>query len=106
MLATVVGLLLSVSAPAAPPSLVVQGSATVIGADIHATADLSESPGAEGEISFELFGSDDCTGTALAQSSTTVSGEGEYLSEDFEPPAAGSYYWTVRYSGDENGNEA
>jgi hypothetical protein len=107
VLATVVCLLLSVSAPAAPPSLIVEGSNTVIGGNIDATAELSESPGATGEISFEVFDSDDptCSGTALAQSSTTVSGEGQYLSEDFEPPTAGSYYWTARYSGDENGNE-
>lgn len=107
MLATVVGLLISVSAPAAPPSLVVEGSTAVIGGNIHATAELSESPGATGEISFEVFGSNDptCAGTALAQSSATVSGEGQYLSEDFEPPAAGPYYWTARYSGDGNGNE-
>ena len=79
----------------------------MIGGSIHATAELSESPGATGEISFEVFGSDDptCAGTALAQSSATVSGEGQYLSEDFEPTTAGSYYWTARYSGDENGNE-
>jgi hypothetical protein len=107
VLATALGLLLSVSAPAASPNLVVEGSDAEIGGVIHATAELSESPGAEGEISFEVFGSDDptCTGTALAQSSATVSGEGQYLSEDFEPPTAGSYYWTARYSGDEGGNE-
>ncbi len=107
MLATAVGLLISVSAPAAPPNLVVEGSDAEIGGTIHATAELSESPGAEGEISFEVFGADDptCTGTALAQSSAAVNGEGQYLSEDFEPPTAGPYYWTARYSGDENGNE-
>jgi len=108
VLATAVGLLLSVSAPAAPPNLVVDGSDAEIGEVIHATAELSESPGATGEISFEVFGSDDptCTGTALAQSSATVSGEGQYLSADFEPTAAGSYYWTARYSGDSENEPA
>ncbi|HEX5989863.1 MAG TPA: Ig-like domain-containing protein [Solirubrobacterales bacterium] len=94
------GLVLSVSAPAAPPALTADATDAVIGGAIHATAELSESPGASGEISFEVFASDDCAGPALDQSSVTVSGEGEYTSEDFEPSAAGNYYWSAFYSGD------
>ncbi|HEY3435544.1 MAG TPA: hypothetical protein VGK41_07810 [Solirubrobacterales bacterium] len=100
VVATALGLLLSVSAPAAPPSLTVEGTAAVIGGSIHATAALTESPGASGDISFEVFSSDDCSGPALDQSSVTVSGEGEYDSEDFEPTVAGNYYWIADYSGD------
>jgi hypothetical protein len=101
-LAVATALLISVSAPAAPPSLVVEGSPTVAGGKIHATAELLGSPGAGGEIVFEVFGPDDpgCAGPALAESAAAVAGEGEYLSADFEPDAAGSYYWTARYSGD------
>jgi len=100
--ATALGLLLSVSAPAAPPSLTVEATDGVIGQTVHATAELSEGATATGEISFEVFASDDpvCAGPALDQSSATVDGEGEYTSEDFAPTAAGPYYWTARYSGD------
>jgi hypothetical protein len=96
------GLLLSASAPAAPPTLTVEATGTEIGGTVHATAELSESPGATGEISFEVFASGDptCTGPALDQSSVTVSDEGEYDSDDFEPTVAGDYYWSAHYSGD------
>jgi hypothetical protein len=102
VVATALVLLLSANAPAIPPTLTVEATDTVIGGTIHATAELTESPGATGEISFEVFASDDptCAGPALDQSSATVEGEGEYISEDFEPTAAGDYYWTARYSGD------
>ncbi|HEX6204259.1 MAG TPA: hypothetical protein VFZ29_00435 [Solirubrobacterales bacterium] len=101
--ATAVALFFAVSAPAAPPTLIVEATDVVIGESIHATAELTESPDASGEISFEVFAAEDpdCEGTALAQSSATVSGEGEYESEDFEPTVAGDYHWTARYSGDE-----
>jgi hypothetical protein len=101
--ATALVLLFAVGAPAAPPTLTVEATDVAIGDSIHATADLAESPDASGEISFEVFAADDpdCEGTALAQSSATVSGEGEYASEDFEPAVAGDYHWAVRYSGDE-----
>jgi len=91
---TALGLFLSVNAPAAPPTLTVEATDAVIGGTIHATAELAESPGAEGEISFEVFASDDptCAGPALEQSSATVTGEGEYASGDFEPTVAGDYY--------------
>ncbi len=99
---TAIGLLLSISAAAAPPSLVVEASDAEIGAAIHSTAELTEGPTATGEITFEVFGPGDltCEGPALSQSSAVVAGEGQYLSDDFEPPVAGSYHWTARYSGD------
>jgi hypothetical protein len=102
MVATALGLLLSVAAPAAPPSLTLAATNAVIGGAIHATAELSEGATASGEISFEVFDSDDptCSEPALAQSAATVSGEGQYVSADFSPPAAGGYYWSAHYSGD------
>jgi hypothetical protein len=99
---TALGLLFSVSAPAAPPTLTLEATDAVIGGSILATAELTESPGATGNITFEVFASDDptCEGPALDQSSATVSDEGEYDSEDFEPTVVGDYYWTASYSGD------
>jgi hypothetical protein len=100
--ATALSLLLAVTAPAAPPSLTVVATDATIGQTIGAAVSLSESPTATGEISFEVFGSDDstCTGTALETSQATVSGEGEYASAEFTPTTAGLYYWSARYSGD------
>jgi hypothetical protein len=101
--ATALALFLSVTAPAAPPSLTVVATDAVIGQAVQATAELSETPNASGEISFEVFASDDptCAGTALAQAAVPVSGEGQYTSKDFTPPTAGTYYWSAHYSGDE-----
>jgi hypothetical protein len=100
--ATALGLLLAVSASAAPPTLTVVATDAVIGQTIAATAELSESPAASGEISFEVFGPDDptCAGPALEVSETPVSGEGQYASADFAPATTGLYHWSARYSGD------
>ncbi len=109
-IATGLGLLLAVASSAAPPTLSVVAGDAVIGQTIQATAQLAESPGAEGEISFEVFGPGDptCSGPALspAPASAPVSGEGEYLSGEFTPPEAGVYHWSAHYSGDELGNSA
>ncbi len=97
-------LLLAVTSSAAPPSLSVVATDAVIGQTIQATAELSESPDAAGEISFEVFGPGDpsCSGPALspAPAAAPVNGEGEYSSGEFTPPEAGIYHWTARYSGD------
>jgi hypothetical protein len=100
--AAALGLLLFASAAAAAPVLTVGASDAVIGGTIQATADLSESPDASGEISFEVFAADDptCSEPPLDQSTVTVTGEGQYVSEEFEPPAPGTYSWSAHYSGD------
>lgn len=104
MIATGLGLSLAVTAQAAPPSLsVVAASDAIIGQTIHATAELSESPGASGEISFEVFGpgKPSCEGAGLTvDPSVSVSGEGQYVSGEFTPPTAGAYHWSAHYSGD------
>jgi hypothetical protein len=96
--------LLSTAAGAAQPALTLTASDAIVGQTIHASAQLTESPGASEEISFEVFGSADptCSGPALAPApgSVPVSGEGEYLSGNFTPPAAGTYYWSAHYPGD------
>ncbi|MET0305545.1 MAG: Ig-like domain-containing protein [Solirubrobacterales bacterium] len=109
-LATGLGLLLAVTSSAAPPSLSIVATDAVIGQTIQATAQLSESPSAEGEISFEVFGPDDptCSGPALspAPASAAVNGEGEYASGELTPPEAGAYHWSAHYSGDPEDPEA
>ncbi len=97
-------LFLTVAAPADPPRLTVTATNAVVGQSIHATAELSESPEASGDISFEVFGPGDetCSGPALipAPDSALVTGEGEYVSGDITPSTAGTYYWSAHYSGD------
>ena len=103
-ISTGLGLLLAVTSSAAPPSLSIVATNAVIGQTIQATAQLSESPSAEGQISFEVFGPDDftCSGPALspAPASASVNGEGEYSSGEFVPPEAGAYHWSAHYSDD------
>jgi hypothetical protein len=103
-ISTGVGLLFAVASSAAPPSLGVTATDADIGQTIKATAQLSESPDASGEISFEVFGPDDpsCSGPALdpAPAAVPVAGEGEYVSGEFTPPEAGVYRWSAHYSGD------
>ncbi len=104
VVAIALGLLLTVAAPADPPRLTVTATDAVVGQAIHATAELSESPNASGEISFEVFGPEDetCSGPALAPAldPVSVAGEGEYASGEIAPPTAGTYYWSAHYSGD------
>ncbi len=104
VMATALGLLLTVAAPADPPRLTVTATDAVVGGAIQATAELTESPNASGEISFEVFGPGDstCSGPALAPApaSAPVTGEGQYVSGEFTPPTAGAYYWSAHYAGD------
>lgn len=103
VIATGLGFLLPLSAQAAP-SLSLAAADAVIGQTVHATAGLSDSPDAAGEITFAIFGpgDDDCSGPALspAPSPAAVSGEGQYVSGDFTPASAGTYRWSAHYSGD------
>jgi hypothetical protein len=104
VIAAVLGSFLAVNAPADPPILTLVASDAGVGQAIHATAQLSESPGAEGEISFEVFGPGDpsCAGTPLTPTpaAATVNGEGPYDSGDFTPAGAGTYSWSAHYTGD------
>ncbi len=97
-------LLLAVTSAAAPPTLSIAATDATIGGTIHATAQLSESPGATGAISFQIFSPDDptCTGPALTPepAAATVEGEDEYSSGNFSPTEAGTYSWSAQYTGD------
>jgi hypothetical protein len=99
---TAFGLLLLAPAAGAAPGLALTATDAVIGETIEADLQLSESPGATGEITFEVFAADDptCEEPPLDQSTVTVTGEGQYLSDEFDPPAPGTYNWSAHYSGD------
>ncbi len=72
------------------------------GGAIHDTAHLSGGASPTGRITFRLYGSDDtnCSGAAVFTSTVSVSGNGDYDSGSFTPPAPGAYRWVVDYSGD------
>ncbi len=97
------GLLLPV-AGASASTLGLSATDATIGQTIEATAQLSESPNAAGEITFEVFAPGDltCSGPALtpAPDPAPVNGEGGYTSGEFTPAVAGTYRWSAHYTGD------
>jgi hypothetical protein len=82
-----------------------------LGLAISDTATLSGvTEDAGGQITFHLYPSlDDClAGTNEIDTSlqpVAVNGNGDYSSGEFTPTAAGTYYWTASYSGDDNNND-
>jgi uncharacterized repeat protein (TIGR01451 family) len=89
-----------------PTSIVTDATSSGIGGAVHDVATLSgASADAGGAITFSLYGpsdSPDCSGNAVFTSIVPVSGNGNYQSDDFTPPTAGTYYWIASYSGDGN----
>jgi len=105
LIATALGLSLAAATAAAAPSLTVSATDAVVGGTIKATAQLSEAPGATGEITFEVFGPGDpeCSGPTLSPDpdpAEPVEGEGEYESGEITPPSAGTYHWIAHYEDD------
>jgi len=85
--------------PAASAGNHISDTATLSGATADAT----------GTITFSLYGPDDtqCTGTAAAAGTRTVSGGNTFYDSDvMSPTAPGVYRWVATYSGDANNNGA
>jgi hypothetical protein len=78
------------------------------GGTIKDTATLASGFNPTGTLTFKAFGPNDptCAGTATFTKAVTVSGNKGYDSTDFSGPLAGSYRWTIEYSGDVNNNAA
>jgi hypothetical protein len=72
------------------------------GGRIHDTATLAGGQIPGGHITFKLYGPDDggCSRAPAFTDARAVDGDGAYASADFATTAAGSYRWTVEYSGD------
>jgi hypothetical protein len=106
--ASAAGLFLAVVALADPPTLSLTAGNATVGQPIHATAELAQTQNASGEITFEVFGPADptCSGTGTAVTPAPVAGDGQYVSGDFVPPAAGTYSWSAHYSGDSENSPA
>jgi hypothetical protein len=66
------------------------------------TATLSDGIAPTGRLTFRLYGpgDSDCSGDPIFTSHVTVNGNGPYTSDPFTPAHAGTYRWTVDYSGD------
>ena len=80
-------------------------------ANLSGTANMPGTPvinpstpgaGANGTITFNLYGPDDnaCSGTPVFTATANVTGNGAYSSGNFTPTAAGTYRWVASYSGD------
>jgi 6-phosphogluconolactonase (cycloisomerase 2 family) len=87
---------------AAPPALSTQASAPVaVGGAITDTATLTGGTAPTGSITFDLYGpGDTACATPLATSTTTVDGDGSYVSAPFTTTSPGTYRWVAGYGGD------
>jgi hypothetical protein len=84
------------------PGLATLATSAVIGSAVHDTATLSGGASPTGNLVFKAFGPNDttCANAAAFSKTVTVSGNDAYESGDFTSSQAGSYRWTVEYSGD------
>ncbi len=98
--------LFSAPAMAADPQLTHQasGSGFPIPAPVFDFATLAGGDNPTGTITFTAFGPDDptCAGGAVFTSTKTVTGNGNYQSDNFNPNEAGLYRFIAAYSGDPN----
>jgi hypothetical protein len=91
----------------ATPGITSVATNATIGASVSDSATLAAAVAPTGTITFKAFGPENatCAGGAAFESSSVVNGNGNYGSGTFTATTAGSYRWTVVYSGDTN-NEA
>jgi hypothetical protein len=86
------------------------GAGGPVGSTVTDTATLSGGSSPTGTITFTLHGPSataDCSGTAVDTERVAVSGDGSYTTATGATPAqAGTYWWTVRYSGDAQNKSA
>lgn len=81
----------------------------VIGAALPTASTLSAGYGPSGTVVFRAYGPGDstCSGTPTHTSQPiSVSGNGEYGTNDFVPVSSGSYRWIASFSGDGNNEPA
>jgi len=93
----------------AQPTMTTQATDTTAGGTITDTATLAAGQSPTGTITFTVWGPGDmsCSGTAVGQRISTVSGNGNYTTTPaFDPTGIGygSFRWRAVYSGDANNN--
>ena len=91
----------------ASPTISTQAIASALmGGSISDTATLLGGVTPTGTITFTLFGTADCLGTVLFNSTNGVSPAGINFSDPYTPLAPGTYRWIAAYRGDANNNSA
>ncbi len=102
--------LIHVPAPPNNPSLIalaLNGVASVgHGLALQDTATLSGCADdvCTGTVTFTLVGPDSCDTVALGPITAAVDANSAVVNTDWTPAAAGDYYWTAAYSGDDRNN--
>ena len=94
-----------VTTPPAQTSISTNASGTVeLTGHVSDTATLSGGTEPGGTITFKLYGPNDanCDTDPVFTVTKSVDGNGDYLSGNFTPTAAGVYRWIASYSGDNN----
>ena len=95
------------AAPKTSPGIsTTPSSGGIIGTTVTDTATLSGGDGPTGTITFNLYATPDCSGTAVDTQTVTVTGDGSYSTSGFAPAQPGTYQWTASYSGDASNNTA
>lgn len=102
VIATGLGLLLAVTAPAATPILSLAATNAIVGQTISDSATLSGGFSPTGEVTFSVYGPTDtgCT-TPLETSSAPILAD-HATSADFLAQQVGEFRWTASYPGDAN----
>ncbi|MDQ6615519.1 MAG: hypothetical protein M3083_12440 [Actinomycetota bacterium] len=90
------------------PTILTHTSAPVtVGGTVTDTATLAGGVSPTGTITFQAFGPNTtCAGIPAFTSTKTVAGNGNYTSDPFTVPAAGTYRFVATYSGDANNSPA
>ena len=78
----------------------------MVGNAINDTATLTGGVSPTGTITFNLYGPDDCSASALHTETITVNGNGSYPATAFTPANVGTYRWIASYGGDAKNNPA
>ena len=89
-------------------SLSTNATSATIGGTIHDVATLSHAAAVTGKVTFKVFSTSDCSGTALATFSNVAAspsgGNGDgtwtFTSGNYTPSATGTFKWTATFAGD------
>lgn len=102
LFAVAAGVLADAAFAGVPPTVpTITTTAAAAGASLSDTAHLSGGNAPTGTITFSLYGPNDATCSSIPSTEVVnVDGNGDYQSDFFTAPAAGTYRWTAAYSGD------
>jgi len=89
-----------------PQNPVITSTAAADGASLSDTAHVSAGVNPTGTLTFKLYGPNDatCGSPAITSEILSVNGDGDYQTDSVIVLAAGTYRWTIDYSGDGNNN--